>query len=457
MSNDLPQNEFLPENVDFEYEVPDYLLDPLKYYEAPGEELEFDEEHGYGPEQTYELAPEEVNFIEKTLQEKRDPTSEMSKNLQRRLDAETQYRKMQARAKISRALNAKPDRTTQYIPGDLVYYRRPWHVKPECQKILFSEDPATWKLTGAFACRTTPLWKNYDPLSLTTKSDKVTAQEMNQARALLGAMQWRSIQTGPQHSSKVSWLQSALPKGGKDVLHQINKLSREMHQRYLSVSTRQLGAESVDDIGFVCYTDAAVANRPNFASTGGHLVGMVHRSYLQGKKGFVNPISWRSHKLVLLLVCRSAGHGRRSELNGQNFLDDLLTFYAQRTALLWVASDSQLADGLTKGSASEMLTRFFQGHQVWAASFDPEFSAEFDEDLSWRGLVARSHPASSGTFHEEFLGHVSSVASAFEGSLQGTLQPLVFEDDALGYILVFACVRHSVDASGGRGRPGILS
>ena len=114
---------------------------------------------------------------------------------------------------------------------------------------------------------------------------------------------------------------------------------------------------------------------------------------------------------------------------------------AQRTALLWVASDSQLADGLTKGSASEMLTRFFQGHQVWAASFDPEFvaakkkkkkgktstpatspepdeSAEFDEDLSWRGLVARSHPASSGTFHEEFLGHVSSVASAFEGSLQ---------------------------------------
>ena len=137
------------------------------------------------------------------------------------------------------------------------------------------------------------------PIVIDDKSEMVTAQEMNQARALLGAMQWRSIQTGPQHSSKVSWLQSSLPKGGKDVLHQINKLSREMHhQRYLSVSTRQLGAESVDDIGFVCYTDAAVANRPNFASTGRHLVGMVHRSYLQGKKGFVNPISWRSHKLV---------------------------------------------------------------------------------------------------------------------------------------------------------------
>ncbi|CAK9077308.1 Pentatricopeptide repeat-containing protein At2g41720 (Protein EMBRYO DEFECTIVE 2654) [Durusdinium trenchii] len=71
MSNDLSTNEFTPENVNIEYEVPDYLLDPLKYYEAPGEEPEVDEEQYHGTEATYELTPEEVNFIEKTLQEKR--------------------------------------------------------------------------------------------------------------------------------------------------------------------------------------------------------------------------------------------------------------------------------------------------------------------------------------------------------------------------------------------------
>ncbi|CAK9113981.1 unnamed protein product, partial [Durusdinium trenchii] len=340
MSSDLQQNELVPDYDDIENEVPDYLLVPLRYYEAPGEEQGTDDEHGYGPEKLEDLAPEDQNFIEETLQEKRaacrcfneflsqsrvfgalevkidreglktltekelahlaetalklhrlcghpgshalvrtlaakgadgkllavaeqlkcmeclegtmkksspkvslekeqklwrtlqidafvlkkgdavhhfllmldeasgfsvvyemqyfgeaigdveraigelkkkmlaylrqdnsaeprlaayemcaahnrfarvsgfspiqwafgrdlsddpgfatlnaagDPTSEMNKNLQLRLDAEAQYRKMQARAKISRALNAKPDRSTQYIPGDLVYYRR---------------------------------------------------------------------------------------------------------------------------------------------------------------------------------------------------------------------------------------------------------------------------------------------------------------------------------------------
>ncbi|CAK9111071.1 unnamed protein product, partial [Durusdinium trenchii] len=438
-----------------------------------------------------------------TLSAAGDPTSEMSQNLQRRLDAEAQYRKMQAKAKISRALNAKPDRTTQYIPGecakmlketlgyvashvdDFLISGSPssplWQKTVETFKEAFSWSPwesspfthcgigVSQEADWSFRLSHHTFVEELRPIVIEDKSDKVTAQEMNQARALLGAMQWRSIQTGPQHSSKVSWLQSALPKGGKDVLHQINKLSREMHhQRYLSVSTRQLGAESVDDIGFVCYTDAAVANRPNFASTGGHLVGMVHRSYLQGQKGFVNPISWRSHKLVrvarsslsaevqamaegeqeLMFVraewsellgrpldllrperstqhvpaaiitdaksvydCVSKGDTTSFNMKEKYTALELMSVFnhleAQRTALLWVASDSQLADGLTKGSASEMLTRFFQGHQVCAASFDPEFvaakkkkgktstpatspepdeRAEFDEDFSWRDL-----------------------------------------------------------------------
>ncbi|CAK9061435.1 unnamed protein product [Durusdinium trenchii] len=323
-----------------------------------------------------------------TLSAAGDPTSEMNKNLQLRLDAEAHYRKMQARAKISQIRETSDDSEEELIPvpeesrplnqsemppeeretpmdvqrllhdpaympmkrtstEDLGAKRseflrarhqhemadRPLHVKKQLESSASSsQDPKSQETLGYVASHVDdflisgspdhPLWQKtveafkgafswspwestpfthcgigvsqeadwsfrlshhtfveeLRPIVIDDKSEMVTAQEMNQARALLGAMQWRSIQTGPQHSSKVSWLQSSLPKGGKDVLHQINKLSRELHhQRYLSVSTRQLGAESVDDIGFVCYTDAAVANRPNFASTGGHLVGMVHR------------------------------------------------------------------------------------------------------------------------------------------------------------------------------------
>ena len=56
-----------------------------------------------------------------------DPASEMSHNLQARLRAEATYRKLQSDAKISRGLNSRPQRSTQFLPGDLVYFRR-WKV-----------------------------------------------------------------------------------------------------------------------------------------------------------------------------------------------------------------------------------------------------------------------------------------------------------------------------------------
>ena len=58
-----------------------------------------------------------------------DPASMMFRNLQCRLDMEAFYRKLQADSKISRALNSRPERNVQYLPGDLVYYRRVKHPK----------------------------------------------------------------------------------------------------------------------------------------------------------------------------------------------------------------------------------------------------------------------------------------------------------------------------------------
>lgn len=54
-------------------------------------------------------------------------------------------------------------------------------------------------------------------ITINDKVDHISPEEMTQARAVLGAIQWRAIQTGPQHSAKLSWLQSALPRGSKDI------------------------------------------------------------------------------------------------------------------------------------------------------------------------------------------------------------------------------------------------
>ena len=47
----------------------------------------------------------------------------------------------------------------------------------------------------------------------------------------------------------------------------------------------------------------------------------------------------------------------------------------QNTPLLWVSSDAQLADGLTKSSAQELIKTFLQQGQTWNVKFDPQFIA----------------------------------------------------------------------------------
>lgn len=47
----------------------------------------------------------------------------------------------------------------------------------------------------------------------------------------------------------------------------------------------------------------------------------------------------------------------------------------QKTPLLWVSSDAQLADGLTKSNAQEVIKNFLMRGQLWNVKFDPQFVA----------------------------------------------------------------------------------
>ena len=115
-------------------------------------------------------------------------------------------------------------------------------------------------------------------------SAEVTPDEISQAPAVIGAIQWRALQTVPQHMAKLSWLQSAIAHISKDILRQVARLCREVFaQRYLSVQVKQLGATNDEDICFCRWTDAAIGNRPDMASTRGYVVGMVPRDFLSGE------------------------------------------------------------------------------------------------------------------------------------------------------------------------------
>ena len=130
--------------------------------------------------------------------------------------------------------------------------------------------------------------------------------ELHQCRAVLGAAQWRCDQTGPQYSAKLNHLQSLLPRGDRQTLRDINMFVRELyHQKDEKITVYDFKADSDEDIILVEWTGAALANRVDLTSTGGYVIGSVHRNMLErGVAGPVSLASWSTHKLRQ--VCRSS-------------------------------------------------------------------------------------------------------------------------------------------------------
>ena len=266
----------------------------------------------------------------------------------------------------------------------------------------------------------------------------LTESERHQCRAVLGAAQWRVYQTAPHHAAKLSHLQSVLPKADRKIIAEINKFVREIYgQRDLGLNIYDLQAQGPDDLVAVAWSDAALANRVDLSSTGGMLIGFVHRRMVEeGQRGHVNVISWGSSKLRR--VCRSSLAAEtqalaeaeqelmfvriqwREILGDEVILRDpaetakkvrgvlvtdakalydavqqgdlpsfsmkekysalellLLTqnLEKQQTTLRWVNSSQQLADGLTKPSAQDALRAFLAGGQQWNILHDETFTA----------------------------------------------------------------------------------
>ena len=101
----------------------------------------------------------------------------------------------------------------------------------------------------------------------------------------------------------------------------------------------------------------------------------------------------------------------------------------QNTALLWVSSDAQLADGLTKASAQDAFKAFMMKGQLWNVRYDPGFIAakkkkklqqpemnvgEFSGDLTWRDFTASQRQetgVSSRLFGASENSHFSHVSA----------------------------------------------
>ena len=313
----------------------------------------------------------------------------------------------------------------------------PWETPPltHCGvqiEAVFHNGLPGWRLHQSEFC------EGINQVEEDGKTKELTENERHQCRAVLGAAQWRVFQTAPHHAAKLSHLQSLLPKADRGIIADINKFVREIYgQRDVGLHTYNLRADRDEDLIAVGWSDAALANRVDLSSTGGMIIGFVHRKMLeQGLRGHVNVISWGSSKLRR--VCRSSlaaetqalaeaeqelmmvrlmwrellgdavdlanPHVTCRRTTGVLVTDakalydaaqqgDLPSFSMkekytalellhltqnmdrQETILRWCNSDAQLADGMTKLQAQDRIRKFLTDDQVWNLHYDENFTS----------------------------------------------------------------------------------
>ena len=272
------------------------------------------------------------------------------------------------------------------------------------------------------------------------QSDKepASSEQLQQLRAILGALQWRVYQSAPQHGARLSMLQSQLAHPTIGTLRETNKLVREVvHGRHVGLKYQKLTVENLEQVTFVAWADAAVGNRRDYSSSGGYFIGACEPSIANGKPSKVNPISWKSGKLPR--VARSSLSGEIQaysiaeeelmyvrlqwlEMIGHNIPDrnpisllqqsrgivvtdakslydvilkgpqnssgyglkekysilDMMSIFQRlekgATETRWVHSNAQIADSLTKPVANASLVRVLSDG-IWTLVEDPTFTS----------------------------------------------------------------------------------
>ena len=252
-------------------------------------------------------------------------------------------------------------------------------------------------------------------------NDEVTERERTALRALVGALQWPSTQTSPHLQAMTSTLAGQITKATTNTLDQANKALRYAKENAdVGLDFRSLGGPK--DITFIAYSDASFASRHDLSSQGGYLVAMVHKDVTSGIEGHYNVVDWRSWKLArvarstLSAESQAASEAADALLFASTFwnlvwkpwapLDNLKTARLEnsprlvvdakalydllikevqaanntdkRTAIevlvtqdklgccsaktMWVSSELQYADGLTKTGAAQLLADRLRSH-----------------------------------------------------------------------------------------------
>ena len=151
-----------------------------------------------------------------------------------------------------------------------------------------------------------------------SNSDLVDAATVSRLRGAIGALMWAGTQNSPLAFSYASQLASRIVEPTNKLVRAINKAIRQVKLR--SRQALKLHSFKNGELGelYVCtLTDAAHANRPGGASSGGHITGLSNKAMADGDVAPLSILGWSSSKLCR--ITRSSGGSEvQAAANGED-------------------------------------------------------------------------------------------------------------------------------------------
>lgn len=147
--------------------------------------------------------------------------------------------------------------------------------------------------------------KNIAPIAITQdrrqKIDEVVTESERQGlRALIGSIQYASVNTRPDLSSRLSFLQSSITKAKVSDLIEGNRVLHEAKKDHdLSITIRPIPCS---DLRFLVFSDASFSSQKVPDSHAGCIILATHKEIANNCKCPISPLSWGSKKIQRVVV-----------------------------------------------------------------------------------------------------------------------------------------------------------
>ena len=128
----------------------------------------------------------------------------------------------------------------------------------------------------------------------------VNEGERQSLRALVGSLQYASVNTRPDISSRLGQLQSQINKAKISTLCEANKV---LHEAKVHADvTLKIKPIPIDSLRFVAFSDASFASEKNPDSHQGMIIMAAHKDIGRNHQSLINPIVWHSRKIQKVAV-----------------------------------------------------------------------------------------------------------------------------------------------------------